>query len=115
MTRLNKEKPEKKKQLEYEIAEELGLDPQQTVVNVYKIKSVRVQVKETEGEIKVQNKGAFHEESTLFNSINSAMEDQYVEVYAPAEYTTEEDKRTKQRDWNEKVGNILNSLGGEEL
>ena len=64
-------------------------------------------VEGSEGSIRVKNRPDFKEESTLFKSIDKAGQDQYVEIYAPADYTTPVDKKNKLQGWEKKIERIF--------
>ena len=93
--------------MEKKVGETLGFDPLQVMVDVYRIKSAREQIEGSEGRIRVKGKENFQKESALFSSIDIAMQDQYVEIYAPAEYTSEKDKQEKRTRWNGEVEEIF--------
>jgi HD superfamily phosphohydrolase len=81
------------------ISSETGqqLDPFCVIFYVYTVRSVRAESPGEIGEILV-DRGAgppvpFHQESTLFRSIDESEADYLVNVFAPVEYSTDEEKR----------------------
>jgi len=103
---------EEKKEIEERIGELLGFNRCYIIIDVYKIKSAKEEIY-SEGEIQVRRKGTFREESTLFKSIDEAMQDKFIAIYAPASWTTDVDKDKKKRDWKEKIEQIIyDKLGG---
>jgi len=85
-------------ELEQKIAERWRFDRNLVICNRVKFKSA---VK-TESEVSVLHPGTprlFREESTLFSSVNQAIQEERLQVYAPAEYTDERDKKRQAREF----------------
>ena len=86
------------------------IDPDYTIFYPYSIKSVRETSRDDESGIlvfKEKDPVRFDDESTLFRSINEAEYDQFLEVYAPIEWTTRTDKKKLCRDLSIPVKQII--------
>ncbi len=69
----------------------------------------------TESEISVLHPGKprqFHEESTLFSAVNEAIQEQRFQVYAPAEYTDERDKKRQSREFSTEILDMIGNMAG---
>jgi putative nucleotidyltransferase with HDIG domain len=99
--------PQLKVQIEKAIANYLGVDPLLVIVFAFKIRFVG---RDTElSPVNILSSGKpvpFEEASTLFYSIKKAMDDFYLEVYAPVIYTPAE-KRQKLKEWKEQVRGLI--------
>ncbi|MBF0556992.1 MAG: HD domain-containing protein [Nitrospirae bacterium] len=98
--------PNLRKKIESEITTYLKNDKQEiidhnyVIVNVFSIKSVRVQSRNDEGSILIltdDQPRMFENESTLFRSINESENDAFIEVYAPIAFV-DEVKKMQHRD-----------------
>ncbi len=80
--------------------EQINCSPEHVIVKSYKIKSVKEMARDSEGDIAVRKPegriGHFEEESTVFKSIDETMNEIFLEVYAPLEFTGQLDKREKE-------------------
>lgn len=99
-------------EFEQGIAEELGrqegagVDPLHVILHYYKIESVRKQSRNSEAPIMVNKPGKpvpFEEESSLFQSINIGLNEEYLECYAPLAVQDERRKRALR----EKMANFM--------
>jgi len=89
--------------LQREVAKQYGWDENLVITQLVRLRSVRAQAVTTEGQIIVLRPDGpklFHEESTLFKSIDAAAEEQYLEVYAPVRYADDREKRKKRRQFH---------------
>lgn len=96
--------------LEQKIAEKIKVEDKYVIIYSFAIKSVRSQIRDTEGTIPVMTEGIivpFEERSTLFRSIDSAMQETYIEVYAPITYSDERDKQEKRQKFQEEIKSII--------
>jgi len=93
---------QRRKELENGIATELqkyqseAVDSNHVILHLYSIDSVRSQSRDDQGSIMVNKPGkpvSFEEESTLFESIDLRLKEEYVECYAPIVYADEKEKR----------------------
>lgn len=101
---------QKRINFEQNIGEAIKIDSRYVIVHSYTIKSVRPKAKDSEGSILVDSEGqknTFENESTLFKSINAAMQDQYIEVYAPVIYRDDKDKKVKRQEYQEHIKDII--------
>lgn len=100
-----------RKKLERKIGEYLKIDNDLVFVFSYQIKSVREQTQESIGSINVihgvEKPHAFEEASMLFNSINKAMDEKYIEVYALITFDDERDKKQKETKWLTEIKAII--------
>jgi len=72
------------------------IDPRFTVMHSYTVKSVRTQSQSDEKKILVDDPRRpryFEEESSLFRSIDEKLNESFVEVYAPVEYETPQERK----------------------
>jgi len=102
------------KALEEQVANKYSFDKNLVIAQPVSLKSVRAQT--SEGEIIVLHPdGArpFHEESALFRSIDEAIREQYLEVYAPVEYADEKQKKRKRREFHSEIILLIEGLAGE--
>jgi len=103
--------------VENAVADRYSFEPSLVIVNCFKLKSVRSQAATSEGEIIVlhpRGRRSFDQESTLFRSINEAIEDQYIEVYAPIQYLDDRDKKRRQREFESDILEIIETLAGPQ-
>jgi len=102
------------------LAEDLKIDiePYYLIVNVFSIKSVRVQSRDDEGSILVISDGqpsVFENESTLFRSINESENDEVVEVYAPVVFEDAVRKEKIKDKYRMEIREIIEKILKEEL
>lgn len=101
---------ERRTDLEQKIAEKIGVEKEFVIVFSFTIKSVRERTRDSEASILVVSEGekkAFEDVSTLFRSIDGAMQDKFVEVYAPVTYADDQDKRKKRAEFSENINGII--------
>jgi uncharacterized protein len=104
--------------VEQAVGVQYQFDPKLVIANKFKLKSVRSQAATSEGEIIVlhpRGRRSFHEESTLFRSINEAIEEQYVEIYAPFAYADEREKRKRLREFESEILVLIEKLASSQL
>jgi HD superfamily phosphohydrolase len=90
-----------RKSLEKAVAETYGFDRNLVIAKVVKFKPAT----QTESEIMVlrpPRPTPFHAASTLFSSVDEAIKEQRIEVYAPASYE-ERDKKKQQREFYNQI------------
>ena len=95
--------------LEKMIAERWNFDANLVICNRVTFKSA---VK-TESEISVLHPGRprlFREESTLFSAVNQAIQEERFQVYAPAEYTDDRDKKRKKREFYTEILDMISTI-----
>lgn len=103
-------KPSDRTLLEKDIGNLLQVDPNLVIVDGYTIRSVRETARNTEASIIVltpEGPRNFDEESTLFRSIDEAIQDQYMAVYAPITYPDETKKRQIQNQYSAEIKNLV--------
>jgi HD superfamily phosphohydrolase len=108
--------PEISTRLEHSIGELLSIDPKLVIVHSFDIKSVREQSRNSEASIVVDTSDGlkdFEQTSTLFRSIDEAIKEKYLEVYAPIVYRDEKQKRQLQKRYKQQIREILGSVGTE--
>lgn len=91
--------------LEKVVAETYGFERHLVIAKVVKLKPAT----QTESEIMVllpQQPTPFHEASTLFSSVDEAINEQRIEVYAPAAYD-ERNKKKQQRDFHNQIFEMI--------
>jgi hypothetical protein len=91
--------------LERAVAETYGFEPNFVIAKIVKFKPAT----QTESEIMVLHPSQptpFHEDSTLFSSVDEAIKEQRVEVYAPAVYH-DRDKKKQQRDFHNQIFEMI--------
>lgn len=96
------------KALEKAVAETYGYDHHYVIAKVVKFKPAT----QTESEIMVLHPSQpmpFHEASTLFSSVDEAIKERRIEVYAPASYD-ERDKKKQQRDFHSQIFEMIIKL-----
>lgn len=95
--------------LEREIAERWKFDKNLVICNRVTFKSA---VK-TESEISVLHPGRlrlFREESTLFSAVDQAIQEERFQVYAPAMYTDERDKKRQAREFYTEILGMISAI-----
>lgn len=101
------------RKLEAEIAKYLGVDHNLVIVNIFSIKSVREQARNSEAAIIVltaEGPQNFEQISTLFKSIDEAIQDRLIEVYAPVRYKDEKTKRRLQAQYKAEIKDMITLL-----
>ena len=70
-------------------------DPDFLIVNSYEIKHVRSRTTDNVGLVLIKHEVPlpFEHESKVFDAINNAMDEKFIEIYAPVEYSTKKDRR----------------------
>lgn len=99
--------------LEKQIGDRWKFDPHMVICNRVTFKSA---VK-TESEISVLYPGKpryFSEESTLFSDVNQAINEQRFQVYAPAEYKDERDKKRLAHEFCTEILGMIGSIANAE-
>lgn len=95
-------------QLESMVASAYRYDKHLVIAKIVKFKPAT----QTESEIIVLHPSQptpFHQASTLFSSVDEAIKEQRIEVYAPAIYD-ERDKRKQQRDFHSQIFEMIKEL-----
>jgi HD superfamily phosphohydrolase len=103
--------------LEQNIASKYGFEVKMVVAKLVKEKSVRKHTTSTEGQVIVLHPNGprmFHEESALFRSINDAISEQVLEVYAPVIYQDDKDKRKKRREYFTEIVSIVEEIANPQ-
>lgn len=103
--------------IESKIASVYQFDPCYVVAKLIRVKSVRAQATTTEGQVIVLHPDGprpFEEESTLFRSINAAIQEQFFEIYAPVEYTDQKDKKKKRREFHREIIEMIRELANPQ-
>lgn len=111
-----------RERVEREIAKVLSkltgksIDPDEVIVNIFSIRSVRETSRNDEAGILVtdQEPKPFDQVSTLFASINEQYTDEYVEVYAPMEWSTDTDKDRLRREAREPILRLIETAFQEK-
>lgn len=106
-----------RKRVEREIAKALSrltrtpIDSDEVIVNIFSVRSVRETSRNDEAGILVtgQEPKPFDQVSTLFASINEQYTDEYVEVYAPVEWSTGTDKDRLRREARKPILRLIES------
>lgn len=96
--------------IESDVGKAFSLEPEFVIVNSFDIKSVREQARNSEASVSVltpEGPVDFEAESALFRSIDEAVKEKYIEVYAPVTYQDEKEKRRKQKDYKQEIRRIL--------
>ena len=104
--------------LERKVGELLSVDPNLVMVRIFVFDSVREQSRNSESSILVVTEGRrrkFEEGSQLFRSIDEASKETIIEVYAPVTYPGARDKAERQREYQSKIRQALERIGGEVL
>jgi len=89
------------------------VDPNYVVAHSFGIKSVRESARNEEAEMLVRRTDMpryFSEESKLFNSINAAFADEFVEVYAPVQWSDHDGRDTLRDGWKREIRDIMQQL-----
>lgn len=98
------------REIEQAIETKFGLERRLVIVNSFDIKSVREQARNSEASIGVltpEGPVNFESESVLFRSIDEAVKEKYIEVYAPVTYKHEKEKRLRQKEYKQEIRKIL--------
>jgi len=98
--------------LEKCVADNYKFDKNFVIAKIVKFKPAT----QTESEIMVllpAQPTPFHEASTLFSSVNEAIKEQRIEVYAPACYE-ERDKKKQQRDFHNEIFEMIIKLANPQ-
>lgn len=106
----------RKREIEQDISKMIVVDPNLTIANSYTIKNVREMSRDdSEGSIivsKDSTRSAFEEESTVFHSINTKLNDKYFEVYAPLEFKDEREKSKKLKTYSNEILKYFSEMEG---
>lgn len=98
------------KEIEKAVADTARFDEHLVIAKVVRQKSAA----QTEGSILVERPDSsvreFREESTLFASIDSAIQDQYLSLYASIEWKDPADKRRKREQFEKELVPLINDL-----
>ncbi|MHB9035023.1 MAG: HD domain-containing protein [Armatimonadota bacterium] len=89
------------------------VNPDYVIVNIHTIKSVREQSRNDEESILVEDRPRptpFEEKSTLFRSIDESLNERFIEVYAPAKYETDAERRGILKGIMEDIGGVIESV-----
>lgn len=100
--------------LEKMIAEKFELDPNLVICKLVEFKSA---VK-TESEILViqpTKATFFNEESTLFGAVDQAIHEQRFQIYAPAQYSDERDKKKQLREYKNEIIAMIAQLANPKM
>jgi hypothetical protein len=100
------------KALEKMVEEKYKFETNFVIAKIVKIKPAT----QTESEIMVLRPSQptpFHEESTLFSSVDEAIREQRIEVYAPAHYD-ERDKKKQHRDFHNEILDMILQLANPQ-
>lgn len=103
--------------IEAKIASVYGWDPNLVCARKLTHKSVRTQATTNEGQITVIKPGAksvFDEESALFKSINDAIREEFVQVYAPVTYKDEKEKKKLQEEYHRDITAMIEQLANPQ-
>jgi hypothetical protein len=96
--------------IEKAVADTYKLDEHLVIARIVRQKSAA----QTEGSILVERPDnsvvEFREESTLFASIDSAIQDQYLALYWPVEWKDETEKRSKREQYSKDLQPLINNL-----
>lgn len=97
----------------------VSISKEQVILNKYMFKSVKEQSKDDEGSIivltKDNEKSYFEQESTLFHSIDSKQSDEFLEIYAPIEYSGKEDKEKKKQEIIPNIKKIISEIAKSKI
>lgn len=102
-------------ELETRIGAYLSKDPNLVIVNTFSIKSVREQARNSEASIivmgpDVEKPAVFEAKSALFRSINEAVSEKYIEVYAPINYIDEKQKKKLKSQYYGEIRSIFSNF-----
>jgi hypothetical protein len=124
LPQLTKVKRELRARIEAAIAEELStlvgrsVDPDQVIVNIFNIRSVRETSRNDSAPILVarrsQDPEPFEEASSLFASIDARYSDEFVEVYAPVDWDTDAEKSRIRRVAREMILKLIEQFSEEK-
>lgn len=99
--------------LEKRIGEHLSIDPNLVMIGKLMFKSVREQSRNSESSILVTTATeprSFEDMSALFRSIDEAISEAVIEIYAPVTYSDEREKKRRQAEYQRDIHNILASI-----
>lgn len=118
--RLSELIPADKEELEKRIGKYLSVDPNLVIVNTFSIKSVREQARNSEASIIVvgldaEKPAIFEAKSALFKSIDEAVQEKYVEVYAPVAYGDDKQKKKLKAQYYGEIRGILTNFMQPDL
>jgi HD superfamily phosphohydrolase len=118
--RLSELIPADKTELEKRIGQYLSVDPNLVIVNTFSIKSVREQARNSEASIivvgpDVEKPAIFEAKSALFRSIDEAVQEKYVEVYAPITYGDDKQKKKLKAQYYGEIRGILTNFTQPDL
>jgi hypothetical protein len=97
------------KPLEKAIAESFGFDKNHVIAYTISFDSAT----RTESEIPVIHRTKttlFHDESTLFKSVDQKIREQRFQIYAPAKYQDDKDKKKKIREFETEILKLITQL-----
>ncbi|MBX3328938.1 MAG: HD domain-containing protein [Nitrospira sp.] len=102
-------------ELEKRIGTYLSADHNLVIVNTFSIKSVREQARNSEASIivmgpDVEKPAIFEAKSALFRSIDEAVQEKYIEVYAPIKYIDDKQKKKLKSQYHGEIRSILNDF-----
>jgi len=103
--------------LEAAVGRQLGFDPHLVAATRVKVKSVRAQAATTEGQVIVLTTNGpryFDQESSLFKSIDEAIQEQFLEIYAPVEYKDDKEKKRRRREFYDDITGIIKGLANPQ-
>lgn len=103
--------------LESLVASHYGLDPHFVAATHVKVKSVRAQAATTEGQVTILTPHGprnFDQESSLFRSIDEAIQEQFLEVYAAVEYRDEKEKRRRRKEFYQEITEMIKELANPQ-
>lgn len=113
----NKNNDDVTKTLERKIAETISkefsqhIDEEFVIFKMFSLKAIVEQAKDDEGTILVNipsaNPFSFFDSSELFKYIRDAQSQQFIEVYAPVKYISDEDKNNKKTLLHDKIKQII--------
>ena len=98
--------------LEYMVAETFGYEKELVITNLVNFKPAT----RTESEIMVlgPSPARFREESVLFSSVDEAIKEQRIEVYAPAVYDDRDNRKKRERDFHEQIFQMIIKLANPQ-
>jgi hypothetical protein len=123
LPKLMDEQRDLRKSVEAAVAREIEdhtgkkVDADLVVVNVFSIRSAREMSRNDEQGILVLGEPPelFENASTLFASINERYADEFVEVYAPIEWSTETEKNTIRKELRQPILEVINEKCSQEM
>lgn len=102
------------KPLEKAIADSFGFDKNHVIAYMIRFDSAT----RTESEIPVIHRTKttpFHDESTLFKSVDEKIKEQRFQIYAPAKYQDDRDKKKKLREFKDGILKLIAGLADPQL